>query len=133
MTGCFKPLEGPFWGQNGAFKKDDSLLVFPFNHMLEFQDGKIEFDGCFGISRLEIVFQYFSNDLPALLHQVLLFTFILDTGKSLYIPRQLPDLGKGFNYGQGRPNCLLAFKDSGYHVQALFREGTWQLNFTAFY
>lgn len=26
-----------------------------------------------------------------------------------------------------------AFKDGGRHVQALFREGTWQLNFTAFY
>ena len=79
--------------------------------MLEFQDGKIEFDGCFGISRLEIVLKYFRNDLPALLHQVLLFILILYVGKSLYIPRQLPDLGKGFNDGQGRPNCLLAFKD----------------------
>jgi len=62
--------------------------------MFEFQDGKIEFDGCFGISRLEIVFQYFNNDLPALLHQVLLFPFILNCGQSFNVPRELPDLGR---------------------------------------
>ena len=76
----------------GLLRKIYGLLVFPFDHMLEFQNGKIEFYGCFGICRLKIVFQNFSNDLPALPHQFLLFLFILNCGQSFNVPRQLPDL-----------------------------------------
>jgi len=44
-------------------------LVLPFDHMLEFQNGKIELYGCFRICRLKVIFQNFGDDFSTLLHE----------------------------------------------------------------
>ena len=46
--------------------------------MLEFQNGKIELYGGFGIRQLKIVFENFSDDFSAFLHEVFLFLFGTD-------------------------------------------------------
>jgi hypothetical protein len=42
--------------KKGFLRKNGGALVLPFDHILEFQNGKIEFYGCLGICRLKIVF-----------------------------------------------------------------------------
>ena len=46
--------------------------------MLEFQNGKIELYGGFGIRQLKIVFENFGDDFSAFLHEVFLFLFGTD-------------------------------------------------------
>jgi len=42
-------------------KKNGGSLIFPSDRMFEFQNGEIEFYCCFGVSRLQIVFENFGN------------------------------------------------------------------------
>jgi hypothetical protein len=59
--------------------------------MLEFQNCKVQLDGCFRVGFLQIVIEDAGDQLSASLHQVLLFGFILDVGKDRDIAGQFPD------------------------------------------
>ena len=102
--------------------REVSLLFF-LDGVLEFQNGKIQFDGRFGISRLQIIVEKASDQFSAALHEFLLLGLVLLYREHLNAASQLTDLGKGLDDGQRGLNRPGAFQDCRQHVEPFFREG----------
>lgn len=55
------------------------------NGVLEFEHGKVQFDGCLRIAGLEVFIQYLGDQLTAALHQLFLLFLVWRCRQLLYI------------------------------------------------
>ena len=103
------------------------LFGFSFDRVLEFQDGKVEFETGFGVGGFHALAQDVGHNLAAFLHEGLLREFFLGLGKPGDRAGEFADFEEGLHNGKRGLHRARTLEDGGEHVQALFGEGLWQV------
>lgn len=107
----------------GNSSGENSLLLFPFDRMFEFEDSEIQFYFCLRAGSLQVFAEQVRHDFAALLHQRLLLELVR-VGRHLSDSTgQFAELGERFDNSNGRLRRPRAFQNSRQHVQPLFGKG----------